>query len=1051
MRPAPRPSALSGRPLDGWTKNLLTQQSAHGCLACAWLHNRSGGQRRPLCATAQALASSPKPRKQKDAKAQFYSDSLNLPKTAFPLRADAGKREQLFWARTTSELYGRQAANVDRPLFVLHDGPPYANGNLHCGHALNKITKDIINRSKLIQGHRVHYVPGYDTHGLPLELKALAALKKPASQLGPETIRAAARQEALRGIESQGKEFRSFACMGAFDDKDAYKTLDWQYEKRQLGVVRDMVSKGLITSHHRPTLYSPSSRTALAEAELEYKEDHISRSVYVAFPVVDAGSLGEVLHTLGMTTKQLALAAWTTTAWTLPSNKAIAIADGLEYSIVEREASDTMLVVATERIAALEQIFGTKMKCLASFEGSRLLSTTYCCPLSQEQSAPRPVISAAHVTAASGTGLVHTAPAHGVEDWQAWRDHEGRSRSEQLTEDVACAVDADGKLSTVLYDMMDKTTAEKLIGKDILSDGTSAVIGVLQDRGTLLQEVEVQHKFPYDWRTKKPVIFRASSQWFANLETVKEAGIGAINKVQFVPDRGRKTLEMFVRGRSEWCISRQRAWGVPIPVVYSYPADSSDPTSASTPYLTPSNVDHIISVLDAKGQGTDYWWTGAAEEFVEPAELERSKALGQKWRKGLDTMDVWFDSGCSWTMLRDLRLRAEDKPLADVYLEGSDQHRGWFQSSLLTYISSSDTGNKKAARAPYGTVITHGMVLDEQGRKMSKSLGNILSPATVIKGGKNLKQTPAYGTDLLRVWVASVDWTRDVLIGPGILSQTFETLRKMRNTARFILGNTASSEKLSMPLEQLSLLDRYVLHELHELDQSARADYNSFAFSKVWQALAAYTNTTLAVYFDVVKDALYADAQESPRRQAIVFTLRHVLQTYTQILAPLAPLLAEEIHHYSSGATKDPEPGTVGASSVFDKMWTEPPSGWRSDIVKRDVTQLLAARDQVLVLLERARAEKLIGSSTEADVIIRNPSSVLTNHYDLLASLFVVSDVSFGNDVAASTAWCFSSEDGNVQVIPSRGLKCPRCWMHTRQSEQEETCHRCTTVIQAAT
>jgi len=496
---------------------------------------------------------------------------------------------------------------------------------------------------------------------------------------------------------------------------------------------------GLIVSHNRPTLYSPSSRTALAEAELEYKEDHKSRSVYVAFPVAQAGGLEGEMAKAGVAEREkISLAVWTTTAWTLPSNVAIAVSETMDYTLARLSTDRSLLVFASARLEALEEILGATLTPLSTFPGSTLLQTTFTSPLSSTDHvhSPRPLIPASYVTATTGTGLVHTAPAHGVEDFEAWRAYQSALDPFTPPADVVCAVDGFGKISDAVAGMVEPQVRDRLVGKEVLGDATGEVIDILTERGTLLREVLVEHKFPYDWRTKKPVIFRASNQWFANLENVKEDAVAAINAVEFHPPRGRQTLEMFVRGRSEWCISRQRAWGVPLPIVYSYPKGAADPVAASTPHLTPASVDHIVSVLDRHASGTDYWWEGPAEEFVEPTELERSRAEGREWRKGLDTMDVWFDSGCSWTLLREegVRPEAEGRPLADVYLEGSDQHRGWFQSSLLTKISATAEGEK--AQAPYGTVITHGMVLDEKGRKMSKSLGNVLSPFTVINGGK---------------------------------------------------------------------------------------------------------------------------------------------------------------------------------------------------------------------------------------------------------------------------------------------------------------------------
>ncbi|GEM11661.1 isoleucyl-tRNA synthetase [Rhodotorula toruloides] len=992
----------------------------------------------------RTFASSPsalgkKSRPSKDPLDSFYSDSLYLPKTAFPLRAEASRREKLFRKRTTDELYEWQAKQTDRPLFVLHDGPPYANGHLHCGHALNKITKDLINRSKLIQGYRVHYTPGFDTHGLPLELKALSSLSTPPSSLTPSQIRSAARAEAEKGIEIQKEEFRSFAVMG--DWERPYRTMDWEFEKRQLRVVRDMVGRGLVVTHHRPTLYSPSSRTALAEAELEYRDDHTSRSVYVSFPVHEVGDkLERELEKAGVSLseeerKGLGLAVWTTTAWTVPSNVAIAVSPTLAYSLVRHPSSPSCLfIVATERLDALSELIGATepLRTLATFSGSSLLSTTYTDPLSSPShtAKARPIIPADYVTSTTGTGLVHTAPAHGIEDWEAWRAYHASTNPSSPAPDTLCAVDADGRLDHTLRAMgVERDVVERLAGKDVLKEGTEEVIRLLEERGRLIKEVEVQHKFPYDWRSKMPVIFRASSQWFANLDPIKQSATSALSHVNFFPSRGSRTLEMYVSGRSEWCISRQRAWGVPIPVVYSEAADGS---GKEEPLLTPSNIDHIVEVLERNG-GTDYWWSGAAEEFVEPEVLERSRREGRVWRKGTDTMDVWFDSGCSWTLLREEGVQPasaggkEYAHVADVYFEGSDQHRGWFQSSLLTKVASTPDGVEPSA--PYKDLVTHGMVLDEHGRKMSKSLGNVMSPKVVVEGGEASELDPAYGTDLLRVWVASVDSSRDVLIGRNILAQTFDGFRKIRNTARFLLGNMADQPAEIFEVEQLSLIERYILHELYQLDKTAREAFSAYEFNKAYQALSAFSNTTLSsFYFEITKDTLYADSSSSLFRRKTLFVLQKVFDTYVSVLAPIAPLLAEEVHHYARGAAEDPKAEEAGTGSVFEKGWPEADARWNDSTVKHEMEQLLALRDGVNALLETARNDKLRIAS-EAALVLSRPTRIVQQHEDLLKTLLLVSDVSFDSTVDTATSpWSYSADIGQMKatILPSAYLKCPR-------------------------
>ncbi|GAA5947425.1 hypothetical protein JCM3765_001673 [Sporobolomyces pararoseus] len=998
--------------------------------------------------------------KSKDPVSQYYSSTLNLPKTSFPLRAEASKREKLFYKRTNENLYKSQQQDrkdddgKGKGLFVLHDGPPYANGNLHCGHALNKITKDFINRSKLIQGFKIHYKPGFDTHGLPLELKALKTLNKPSTELSPLEIRNAAKKEAEKGIELQTREFKSFSILG--DWENSYKTLDWEYEKRQLEIVQRMVSKNLIVCKNRPSLYSPSSRTALAEAELEYKEDHVSRSVYVKFPV---HSLGQGLRTalsesmkFNLDEKKISLVCWTTTPWTLPSNLAIAVSPSMEYSLVETTTtSGEYFIIASERIEPLSKLFETELKPIAHFLGSSLLETSYTSVLnsnsttsndtSSSQVIIRPIIPANYVTSTTGTGLVHTSPAHGIEDFESYQTFQSTlsENSPFYEPEIVCAVNEKGELESekLLKFGLESKVISKLKGKQVLGgDAVEQVISILKENKFLLKEVEVLHKFPYDWRSKQPVIYRASNQWFANLEKVKQPALTALEKVEFFPKRGSNLLGMYVENRSEWCISRQRSWGVPIPVIYK----------DQVPLLNSENIEWIIKVLEKNG-GSDYWWIGKVEEFVNPKELEESRAKegGVKWRKGTDTLDVWFDSGCSWTLLQqDLSnsRKSGKEALADVYFEGSDQHRGWFQSSLLTKIASTKEGEEPVA--PYKQVITHGMVLDDKGRKMSKSLGNVISPDTVIKGGKDLKLEPAYGTDLLRIWVASVDSSRDVLIGPGILAQTFEGFRKIRNTARFLLGNLPSSSSSSEQREKfdvkdLGLIERYILHELYNLDQTVREAFSSYQFNRAYQALSNFSNSTLsAFWFDVTKDTLYADSRNSITRRKVVYTLQKVFDTYLSILSPLAPLLAEEIYHYSKGATQDPSSEDEPASSVFEKLWKKPDLEWNDVTVKNEMDELLSLRTEVMGLLEAARNDKKIGSSAEARVVLTSTSETVRKHLDVLKTLFIVSDVSIEQETSPSDSsiWKYSSSDSSTTttkatILPAIHSKCPRCWQFT--------------------
>ncbi|MBM5815626.1 MAG: isoleucine--tRNA ligase, partial [Cyanobacteria bacterium K_Offshore_surface_m2_239] len=879
--------------------------------------------------------------------ASSYKDTLNLLDTPFAMRANARKREpelQAFWAE--QRLYERLArsgpSDAGRPAFTLHDGPPYANGALHVGHALNKILKDIINKHALLQGKRARFRPGWDCHGLPIELKVLQTLRPEERQaLTPLDLRRRARAYALEQVELQRRGFQRWGIWG--DWEEPYLTLDKAYEAAQIGVFGRMALAGHIYRGLKPVHWSPSSRTALAEAELEYPEGHTSASVYVAFPVVEVPpSLQTPLRLAGIEgptdhdhREQLFVAIWTTTPWTLPANLAVSVNGNLDYAICRDGSAEAprYLVVAAALVERLSQTLERPLEALATVKGSELVGLLYRHPLLDRTSPV--VVGGDYITTESGTGLVHTAPGHGVDDFLTGRAH-GLG--------VLCPVDEGGTLTD---------EAGPFAGLNVLKDANPAIIQALRDSGTLLAEQAYAHRYPYDWRTKKPVIFRATEQWFASVEGFREQALAAIAEVCWLPESGRNRIEAMVRERGDWCISRQRHWGVPIPVFYH--------RSSGEVLLDKESLDHLQALIAA--HGSDVWWERTEAELLPPSRA----AEADQWRKGTDTMDVWFDSGSSWAGVLGGLTPSADAPTglnypADLYLEGSDQHRGWFQSSLLTSVAVH-------GHAPYNKVLTHGFVLDEKGRKMSKSLGNVVDPAVLVEGGANEKQAPAYGADVLRLWVSSVDYSADVPLGPGIVKQLADVYRKVRNTARYLLGNLHDfvPDRDAVAIAELPLLDRWMLARTATLIDEVNRYFEAFEFYRFYQALQNFCVVDLSnVYLDIAKDRLYVSGADDFRRRSCQTVLHLVVERLAGLIAPVLCHMAEDIWQnlpYRDKA-KEVEP------SVFERGWPAVPEEWKWDNAYDFETHahikdlLLGLRPLVNRGLERCRQQPTGGAAT---------------------------------------------------------------------------------------
>ncbi|GAB5364954.1 hypothetical protein AAMO2058_001014700 [Amorphochlora amoebiformis] len=912
------------------------------------------GQRPYRVSPASLRSFARKGKKEEESK---YAGTVNLPVTEFQQRANAPKREpQIQKQWEDSGIYAKLAVENPGPQFTLHDGPPYANGDVHCGHALNKILKDVINRFRILNKDKVRYVPGWDCHGLPIELKVLQSIKsKERSKLTPIDIRKKARDFALETVEKQMESFKRFGCWGNWENP--YLTLQPEFEAAQI----------------EPVHWSPSSRTALAEAELEYPEGHTSRSIYVGFPVKEATEAVQK-YAEG---KELTVAIWTTTPWTIPANLAVAVNGDLSYSIVTNHdvLPNKNLIVATELIDSLAMKLGLdaekgqKLEVLGEVKGTDLDGIVYTHPLNQREN--RVVLGGDYITTESGTGLVHTAPGHGQEDYQT---------GQKYGLELLSPVDDAGRFT--------EEAGERLKGLSVLKEGNEEVIKALNESGTLLKEEAYVHKYPYDWRTKKPTIFRATSQWFASVDGFRDDALKAIENVKWVPGTGQNRMRSFCESRGDWCISRQRAWGVPIPVFYD--------TSSGEPLMNDETIQHVKEIVREKG--TDAWWELSLEELMPESYQEEAKS--GKWRKGTDTMDVWFDSGSSWNGV--VSERDELEYPADIYFEGSDQHRGWFQSSLLTSVASK-------GRSPYKTVLTHGFVLDEKGYKMSKSLGNVIDPLEVIEGGNNKKAKPAYGADVLRLWAASVA----------------DSYRKLRNTVRYLIGNLHDfKDENAIPYEDLPKIDRYILSRLSETMKEVDNAYNTYNFAGAVQSLNRFCVSDLSnFYLDTAKDRLYIPAANSPRRRSC--------QT---AVAPILPHMAEDLH------LNMPHPNEL--SSIFETTW-----------------EVLEAARQDKYLGASLEAEVLLyaGSPETQQALERLMDS--DNDVDELKYLLLVSGVKLvGPDEVKSCSFKNEGETETgvyVGVRKHGGQRCERCWNYfsedsfDQDSQFPDACLRCSEALQS--
>lgn len=924
-----------------------------------------------------------------------YKDTLNMMKTEFPMRAALPQREpEILKGWYDGKLYEKlMEHNEGKPLFVLHDGPPYANGDIHIGHALNKTLKDFIVRYKNMTGYKSPYVPGWDTHGLPTELKARKEAHISAeSNISDLELRKICRDTALGFVDMQRESFKRLGIIGEWDNP--YITLTKDFEEEQIKVFASMATKGYIYKGLKPVYWCPDCNTALAEAEIEYAEDPC-HSIYVKFNVED--DLGKLMA-MGADLSKTYFVIWTTTTWTLPANVAICVGPDFEYSLIK--SGDEYYVMATELAAAAMEARGvTEYETLGTMMGSELEYIKCRHPFIDRISL---VIVGDHVTLESGTGCVHTAPGHGVEDFVVCKKYP------ELP--VVVPVDANGRLTEEAGQFAGLTTEE----------ANKPIAEHLEKTGNLFALQKIIHQYPHCWRCHKPVIFRATSQWFCSVDDFKEDAVKASESVEWYPAWGKDRLQSMVRERADWCISRQRKWGVPIPVVYCKKCGKE---------IIDNDIMMKVSEIFGK-EGSDAWFAHEAEYFLPEGYKCPHCGASEGFDKETDIMDVWFDSGSSHAAV--LEKRPYLKRPADVYLEGADQYRGWFQSSLLTSVAGGHG-------SPFKQIVTHGWTVDGEGKKMSKSLGNGIDPQDIIK---------QYGADILRLWVASSDYHADIRISKEILKQLSDNYRKIRNTARFCLGNLYDfdPDKDMLPNEELEELDKYALMKLDEVIDTARKGYEIYEYHTAAHAIHNFCVVDMSnFYFDVLKDRLYTSVSTSKTRRAAQTVLYKILDSLTLLLTPILAFTADEIWKFMPhDKSKNPE------SPLFNDI-PQPDFIKTDDGFMEKWDKIHKIRVDVQKALEIARNEKKIGKSLEARIVLGADGEL----YDFLKSvetalpeIFITSDVEVVQEKQAFTG---DVEGLTVGVEGAKGEKCERCWKFSetvgKDAKHPQLCAHCAAVL----
>lgn len=924
------------------------------------------------------------------------NNTVNLPQTEFPMRANLPKREPDMLAKWENDriYYALSEKNKGKPSYVLHDGPPYANGNIHLGTALNKVLKDIIVKYKSMTGFNANYVPGWDCHGLPIELKAIKELGVDSGAVDPVSLRKSCRQFALSCLDEQKAQFKRLGVWGDFDNP--YLTIKPEFEAKQVEVFGKMYKKGYIYKGLKPVYWCADCNTALAEAEIEYQDDPCY-SIFVKFPIVD--DKGK-FSSLGIDLKNAFVVIWTTTTWTLPGNLAVCLGPNYEYTFVkvedeEHKSYGSYLLMAKDLVAEVTKAAGiNKYSTVGSFKGSELDLLEAKHPFYDRKS---PIINGDHVTLDSGTGCVHTAPGFGVEDFEVCSKYKGMFK-------IIVPVNEKGVLTEEAGEFAGLKT----------SDANKEIAKRLEADNTLLAMQKIVHPYPHCWRCHEPIIYRATDQWFCNVDMFKPETIKAIEQVKWIPEWGEERIKNMVNMRSDWCISRQRRWGVPIPILYC--------EDCGKPVINDTSIKAISDLF--RKETSDAWYAKDAAEFI-PAEV-KCECGCNKFRKEMDIFDVWFDSGCTHAAV--LEERPELSSPADLYLEGCDQYRGWFQSSLLTSVATN-------GRAPYKAVCTHGWVVDGNGQQMHKSKGNVIVPEEVIKD---------FGADVLRLWVASLDYHADIRVSKDMLKQLSESYRKIRNTARYILGNLCDGKDFDPDTEMVEIsklrdIDRWALARLDEVIDKVKNAYEAMDYYLAYHALISFCVVDMSnFYLDVVKDTLYCDGKKSLARKSVQTTMYIILDSLVRLVAPILSFTADEIWSYMPHRKNDDLRGVV-----FNQM----PEKTGAVCDEEKWSKVHAIRDDVLAALEEKRAEKLIGKPLEAEVTVFTDDESVKAFENELADACIVSKVivNIGGEGSYKGSVC------SVTVAKKSGEACPRCWKFDDtvglNSKYPTLCKRCADVV----